>query len=662
MIALALFACGGSADARGTDASPMTKLAPVPFSAVTIHGGLWQQRQQTNREHTVNHLLDMCELEGRVRNLWRAAGKLDGDPEGIRRRDADLFRSIEAAAYVLITHPDADLEARLARIVRAILAAQQPSGYLNSSTGAKQPEEVSAQRLDLFSPGHLIDAALAYAQATGDDSLIVAACRSVRLVDSLIGPASENPTVFDHPKLEDSLIRLYHYTEDPAHLALAQSLVDHRRWGAVEVPARELKEATGHVIASLFLYEGMLKLGVAAHEPRLLETARALWEDAVTRRMYITGAMGDTSEDFGAPYVLDNRISIGEGCQSHALARLCQALLLVDADSRYADVTERVLFNNLLGNVSLTGTAFYYHNRLSARPEDALGTPYAHPQPKLEAPLWPRECLARQPWFQCPCCPPNIAMAISGVGQFVYAHDEARVFVNQYIASETKIRLANARVHLALDTRYPWDGHVRIVVSPPEPTHFGIAMRIPDWCRILESTRGLYRILRSQPIATPTHSDLALGPDCLRAEISATAPTVLVNGNPVAADTSPGGYVVLERTWSPGDRIDLFLPMPILRIVADPRVTADAGRVALQRGPLVYCVEAMDHGGSVEDLRLPDDAPLELEYDADSLGGVVIITGQAERADETPTPLRAVPYGVWGNRDVGAMDVWLQRN
>jgi DUF1680 family protein len=387
----------------------------------------------------------------------------------------------------------------------------------------------------------------------------------------------------------------------------------------------------------------MYDIGVHTGDDELLDACRRVFDDAASRRMYITGAMGRQSDErFTESYALDNRTSIGEGCQSAMLMRVAHRLLLLDADARYADVIERVMYNNLAANVGLDGTSFFYHNRLSARPEDAQGRPYTGVVTETDKRLLPRNCLERQPWFKVPCCPPNVAMTIARLGDFLYAVSDDSIYVNQYLNSTAAVTPGDASVKLTQETLYPWQGHIRITVEPDRSVWQGtVHVRIPDWCRRLESTGGLY------------------GP---RISVGAAGRWSVQVGGRMETDVRRG-YVAVSRKWKPRDVIELDLPMPVTRIASHPDVRRNRGCVAIQRGPLVYCLEATDHAGHVRGICLPSEAKLRTEWCPDLLGGIVVIWGQGRRqvgSEDASIDLTAVPYAVWANRDAGEMDVWLR--
>lgn len=687
-------AMAGCPDAAPAPSAP--QLEAVPFTAVRIEDPFWSPRLSTNRTATIPHLLDQCELEGRVRNFWRAAGCLEGPYEGGRRHDADLYKAIEAAACSLATDPDPALQQRVEGIIDAIAAAQQPDGYLDTRGSVGRPPGRPGREPDLFAAGHLLDAAVAWRDATGSARLLDVARRLADRIDRAMG-LHATPAFPSHPKIEAALDRLFEATGETRYIELANSFLDERGGPSADarnparihnqshLPVRAQAAAEGHVICALFLCEGMHDVGRRTADTALVEASRRIYQDAITRRFYLTGAMGRAdNERFTDPWALDNRASIGEGCQSAGLARLALRRLLIEADACHADVFERVFYNNLLANVGLDGKTFFYVNRLAARPEDATGQPYIYPLTETERNRLPRFCLDRQPWFKVPCCPPNVAMTLAALGQWIYARSDAdEIYVNLYIGSRATVLLtsrppstesslesagppdpSNSMRHskparsgqwgqtlspgatsvvLIQETRYPWEGRVRIAVEPSQPHAFTLALRVPDWCRDLESMGGLYRPIR--PAAPP--------PVAVRVNGQAVAPVPLVKG-----------YLRLHRQWRQGDIVVLDLPMPVLRIVADPRVTPDAGRAALQRGPIVYCAEAVDHDGQTRHLVLPGSADLAPVHRPDLLGGVTVLCTRPEKPS-APSPGRpallrvAVPYAVWCNRKPGEMDVWL---
>ena len=653
-VTLAVVAGLVPAPAIAAQAAISTRLEAVPFTAVKIDDAFWSPRQRVNREQTIPHVIAMCELEGRVRNFLRAGRKLDGPYEGARAHDADLFKVIEAASYVLMAGSDPVLQARLDQLIAAISAGQQEDGFVHTAGIVKKRDDRSRKDLELFGDGHLIDAGIAHFKATGKTTLLNVARRSADLICSLIGPG-RRVEVPSHPKIESALVELFRVTGEKRYLDVARFLIDERGrtvpggrkllgvHGQDHLPVREQRQAEGHVLCGFFLWTGAFDLGLEVGDRALVETARRVFADAVTRRMYLTGAMGRADDErFTEPYALENRTAIGEGCQSLATMRLAQRLMLLEDDARYADIIERIVYNNLAGNVSLDGRQFFYVNRLSARSEDATGIPYKYPYVRTQKKLLSRFCLDRQPWFTVPCCPSNVAMAIATLGDYVYIAAPGAIAVNLYMGSSATIDVAGTRVRLEQTTDYPWSGNVSLRVLPAQAAEFTVKLRIPDWCGNFESMGGLYRPRNASV-------DRKIG--------------LRVNGERQEIGALERGYVRLHRRWQQGDTIELALPMEILWVESHPSIASNRGRIALQRGPVVFCVEAVDHGGQVRDLVLPENAVWQAEARPDFLQGVVELRGLGQRpaanGGSAAVNLRAVPYGVWANRKVGEMDVWL---
>jgi uncharacterized protein len=615
--------------------------AAVPFSAVEIDSAYWKTRQQTNRMRTIPHLIRMCEAEGRVRNLQRAAGRLEGGYEGNRGHDADLFKVIEAASYTLAKRPDAKLDGELDRLIEIIAAAQRADGYLHTPAQLSTAAGKRPTRLNLFAAGHLIAAGVAHFESTGKRSLLNVAARMANLIASQYGPDAKID-VPDHSIVESALMRLAELSGKGAYRDLAAFFINERgefhRSGRKshglhnvdDLPLRQRKHAEGHVIGNLFVWLGTHDVGRWSGDASLLSAARGGFEDAVSRRMYLTGATGRQSDErFTDPFALENRTSLGEGCQSAMSIRLAHRFWLETRHARYADFIERVVYNNLAANVGLDGTSFYYYNRLSARREDAVGRPYAGIVKETDKQFLPRNCLARQPWFSVPCCPPNVASTVATLGGYVYAAAENAIWVNQYVAGWANVSCGRSTIAVRQATDYPWSGAVRAEINPVGgPWKGTIHLRIPEWARSTDLSRGLYRI--PKPASW----------------------TLAVNRQIRTAAVDSNGYTSVQRDWQPGDTIDLNIDMPILRVRSRPEVAANLNHVAIQRGPQVYCFEGVDHAGNVRNLGLPPNAELQAEWRANLLGGVMII-----RCDRLR--LLAIPYGYWANRQAGEMDVWI---
>jgi DUF1680 family protein len=606
--------------ASGVFAEGRPRLTAVPFADVRFTDGFWAPRLEANRTVTLPRCLEQCEITGRIRNFEAAAGLAEGQFEGIYFNDSDVYKVVEGAAHTLALHPDAELDARLDDLIAKIAAAQQPDGYLNTYYTLVEPDQRWTDlpvRHELYSAGHLFEAAVAHYRATGKRSLLDVATRFADHIDRLFGEG-KRIGVPGHEEIELALVKLYEVTGEERYLRLAGFFIDQRGHSDRDycqdhVAVRQQTEIVGHAVRAMYLYCGVADVAGRTGDEALVAAMDRIWEDVAERKLYITGGLGPSAhnEGFTVPYDLPNETAYAETCAAIGLALWSHRLLLLHADAKYADVLEQALYNGLISGVSLDGAGFFYVNPLASRG--------AH---------------HRQPWFDCACCPTNLVRSIPQVPGCVYATSPDGIWVNLYARSRATVRLNSSAVTLVQRTRYPWSGRVKVTVNPRSPAAFNLNLRIPGWC------------------------------------VGATAK---VNGEAIGAAPGENGYLCIAREWRRGDTVQLDLPMPVQRIAAHPNVAADVGRVALRRGPIVYCLEATDNGGSVLDIALPRDARLQARFDRSLLGGVVVIRGRGLRRKpvewnavlyqplppDEPTPILAVPYCVWDNREPGEMAVWL---
>jgi DUF1680 family protein len=595
------------------------RLAAVPFQDVHITDAFWIPRIATNRTATIEANLRQCEVTGRIKN-FAVAGKLEaGKHEGALYNDSDVYKVIEGIAYALSTNRDPDLEKRTDTIIDKIAAAQQPDGYLNTYYTLVEPQnrwKNIAHGHELYCSGHLMEAAVAYHQATGKRKLLDVACKLADHIATIFGPGRRQDTC-GHEEIELALVKLARATGARKYLDQARFFLDVRgradkrrlfgEYAQDHKPIREQTEVTGHAVRAMYLYSGMADVAAATGDPGLLTALNRIWHDVVDRKMYVTGGIGPSAhnEGFTVPYDLPNDSAYAETCAAIGMALWNHRMFLMTGEGRYVDVLEREAYNGLLSGVSLGGDRFFYVNPLGSK-----GNHH------------------RVPWFDCSCCPTNIVRYIPAMGERVYAHRGNGVWTGLYLGSEATVSLDGGKVRLTQKTRYPWDGDVQITVEPDTGFAFDVYLRIPGWCK--------------------------------------SAPVITVNGIACDAELAAKGFVRLSRTWAKGDLIRLALRMPVERVYADPHVQADVGRVALQRGPLVYCLEGVDNAGSVRNLCVPRENKLSASFEKDLLGGVVLVQGEAlavtREGDKRVTrrrPFRAVPYATWDNRQPGPMVVWL---
>ena len=627
---------------------------PVGFERVRVADGLWSRRQETNRRITIPYTLDQCERTGRLSNFAKAGGLREGVFEGQRYDDSAVFKVIEGASRSLALAPDPELEQRLDQVIRWIAAAQEEDGYLytaRTAAGPQQPAGIGPTRWsrlsgshELYNVGHLYEAAAAHFRATGRRDLLDVALRTAELVAATFGPDGlrEPP---GHPQIELGLLALADVSGDSRWIALARFFLDVRgpaagRTGTYGAYAQDharvvdQHEAVGHAVRAGYLYAAMADVAARTGDADLLRAVDQIWEDVVGSKLYVTGGIGARrdGEAFGAAFELPNATAYSETCAAIANILWNQAMFLLHRDAKYVDVLERALLNGFLSGVSLKGDRFFYPNPLGADGTFRFN----------------QGGNTRQPWFTCSCCPVNLARSIPAVGGLAYAaQGSTDVWINLFVPGSAHVPLGNGDVLLTTETEYPWDGHVRITVDPGSERPFALHIRIPGWAR-------------GEPVPGGLYGQLVPGAPEIR----------LAVGDESVAGGTQAGYAVIRRLWKPGDVVRLDLPMPVRRLIADERVEADRGRVVLERGPLVYCVEAIDNPDGIAGLVLPDDAPVQARWRPDLLGGVMTLTGPARRVvrDAAGTPatdpamFTAVPYHAWSNRGAGAMAVWLARS
>jgi DUF1680 family protein len=600
-------------------------LTPVPFQDVHVHDAFWGPRITTNAKATIEANLHQCEVTGRIKN-FAVAGKLEpGKHQGELYNDSDVYKVIEGVAYALSSKRDPALEKRTDAVIDKIAAAQQPDGYLNTYWTLVKPKE-RWQHLqfshELYCAGHLIEAAVAYYQATGKRKLLDVARRFADHIGTVFGPDRRHETS-GHEEIELALVKLYRVTGAKRYLDLARFFLDVRghadgrkpfgEYAQDHKPVREQTEVQGHAVRAMYLYSGMADVAALTGDKGLRAALEKIWHDVVDRKMYVTGGIGPSAsnEGFTVPYDLPNDSAYCETCAAIGMALWNHRMFLMSGDVKYADVLEREVYNGLLSGVSLTGDRFFYVNPLGSKGKHH-----------------------RVPWFDCSCCPTNIVRYIPGMGERVYAHRDNDVWTVLYMSNTATIRLKDGKVKLTQETNYPWDGKVRIKIEPENPSmYIGLHLRIPGWCHSVGSLKVNGR--------------------------------KMIGGNGLVY--SGPQYILEGREWKAGDVVELDLDMPVERVHADPHVKADVGRVALQRGPVVFCLEGVDNDAHVRNLYLPRDAKLTASLDKDLLGGVEVVRGKAlavARGDDGKprtrrVPFRAVPYFAWDNRAPGEMVVWL---
>jgi DUF1680 family protein len=616
---------------------------PVPFTAVHLDDAFWAPRLETNAVTTIPYAFGKCEESGRMYNFERAAEVLRGEnitdrkPPGFPFDDTDPYKVLEGASYALAVQPDAERQAYLDKLIALIASAQEPDGYLYTArtidpqhphkwSGTQRWVNDPNQSHELYDAGHLFEAAAAHYQATGETNLLGVARKEADLLCQVFGPGDDQLHLWPgHEIVEMGLCKLYRATGDEHYLELAKYFIDVRGthpggddYHQSRIPPVQQTEAVGHAVRAGYLYSGMADVAALTGDENYVHAIDTIWSNVVTKKLYLTGGIGAVPriEGFGPNYYLPNNTAYCETCAAVANDFWNERLFLLHGDAKYMDVFERTLYNGLLSGVSLDGKTFFYPNPLSA-------TNYQ-----------------RSPWFGCACCPGNITRFLPSLPGDFYAQSGSTVFVNLFAGGTADIKLDDGRsLTLTQVTRYPWDGDVKITVAPEKKSKFTLAVRIPGWARNEPVPGDLYHF----------------------ADASSKPVMLAINGRNVKF-TVENGYAKLSRSWKPGDVVELNMPMPIRRVVANPNVKADVGRVALQRGPIVFCAEWPDNpDGKVLDLTLPDSQSLTAQFEPELLNGVEVIKGHALNADKQEQDFTAIPYFAWANRGPGQMTVWLNR-
>jgi uncharacterized protein len=611
--------------------SPYQKLQPLPLSSVRIGDEFWAPRLGSMRDVTLPEQYAQCERSGRIDNFRRAAGKISGPFQGLYFNDSDVYKWLEAAAYALAGQRDPGLEQTVDAVIAELAAAQQPDGYLNTYFALERAGERWSDLLhkhELYCAGHLIQAAVAHQRATGKRTLLDVAIRYADLICRTFGPDARHATD-GHEEIELALVALYRATGNHTYLDRARFFLDQRGQqppvlnGASylqdHLPVREQREAVGHAVRATYLACGMLDVYAETGEDALLQAAKHLWESAFRRKAYVTGGLGarHEGEAFGADYELPNERAYAETCAAIGGFLWSWRLLLTTGAARYADWMEMALYNGILAGLSLDGTEYFYVNPLADRGDHR-----------------------RQPWFSCACCPPNLARLLMSLPGYLASTSAEGLWLHLYAAGSVQATLPNGdALALEIATRYPWEGDIRLDVTAAPEAATTLFLRLPAWC---------------------------------------TGATLTVNGESTTQQLTPGAYLPLRRRWQAGDTVTLTLPMPARRLAAHPHVLADQGRVALARGPLVYCLEGADHPGvDVWDVTLPPLAELQADPAPDLLDGVVVLRGEGvveqpaagsdglyhptpSGVERRPVPLTFIPYYAWANRAAGPMLVWLR--
>jgi uncharacterized protein len=624
--------------------SSLLKFEPVSFSKVTINDNFWKPKIDLVSSVTLKACIYQTETATpRIRNFQNVADKTGAKHQGIFYDDSDVFKALEAIAYSLKDNPDPSLERKADEWIDIIAAAQQPDGYLNTFYTLNEPQNRYSDMSmhEDYIGGHMIEAAVAYYNATGKRKLLDLAIRWADHFNALFGPEKRH-WVTGHQELELALVKLYKTTSDIKYLRLAEWLLSERGHGYAKgytwsewkdtayaqdiLPVKQQKEITGHAVRAMYMYTGAADVAALTGDTGYMKAMETVWQDVVFRNMYLTGGIGSSgaNEGFSIDYDLPNELAYCETCASVGMVFWNQRMNLLTGEAKYIDVLERSLYNGALDGLSLSGDRFFYGNPLASN-----GKHY------------------RREWFGTACCPSNIARLILSLGDYIYAKNETGIWVNLFVGSETKINLGKNEVGVKMETGYPLDGDVKISVSTMQPLSFTLHIRKPGWSSGTVVPGNLYEFAASNR--------------------APSAITINVNGKQ-ASSKEENGYYLIDRVWKNGDVVEYKMEMDIKKIVSRVEVKSDYDRIALQRGPLVYCIEGADNNGKAWNVIFPGNTVIRgkeyyvLNEKVIALSAkvpVIMITDDGNSLQTLIKEITAIPYYAWCNRGSDQMQVWL---
>jgi len=632
-------------------------IQPVPFTSVKLTDQFWTKRIETNRTATIPASFARCESTGRVKNFVMAAEHKGKFCTAYPFDDTDIYKTIEGASYSLAVHPDPKLSAYIDSLITIIGKAQEPDGYLYTArsidpvhpqawAGAVRWINEQKSSHELYNCGHMYEAAAAHYMATGKRNFLNIALKNADLLVRTFGPNKKHVAP-GHEIVEMGLVKLYRITGNRDYLSLAKFFIDQRgikpynkksknvyengTYFQDDKPVIDQDEAEGHAVRAMYLYSGMADVAALTGDTAYLKAIDRIWNNMVGKKMYVQGSIGAVGdgERFGDNYELPNATAYNETCAAIGSVFWTQRMFLLHGDSKYIDVLEKTLYNGLISGVGLDGKSFFYTN--------AMQVSNSFDQPDLE-----RE---RSGWFICSCCPTNIVRLIPSIPGYIYAQNGNDVYVNLFISGTGNLTVNNKAVKITQQNNYPWDGALAFTVNPASALDFNLMIRIPGWAQNQAMPSDLYSYERhlSQKIV------------------------ITVNGKRVDYQMK-NGYAVIGKKWKKNDEVRLTLPMEVRRVVANAAVPDDNGKVALQRGPIMYCAEWKDNDGKAGNIIIPKGTAFTAEFEPSLLNGVMVLKGQVkavdldERAQTITTANRtmtAIPYYSWANRGKGEMTVWF---
>ena len=632
----------------------------VPFTQVALTDNFWLPRIKINADVTIPASFQRCESTGRVKNFVMAAEQKGKFCTIYPFDDTDIYKTIEGASYSLSLFPNAALKAYIDSLITIIGKAQEPDGYLYTArtinpndvgpwVGKHRWEKERELSHELYNAGHLYEAAAAHYLATGEKNLLNIALKNADLVCSVFGPAPDQKKVAPgHEVVEMGLVKLYRITGNTKYLSTAKFFIEQRghyngydstskdewkngKYWQDDKPVVEQDEAEGHAVRAGYLYSAMADVAALTGDTALLNAIDRIWENEVSKKIYVQGGVGAVGdgERFGENYELPNATAYNETCAAIANVFFNYRMFLLHGDSKYIDVLEKTLYNGLISGVGMDGKSFFYTNAMQIK------NSFSHPD--MEA--------TRSGWFPCSCCPTNVVRLIPSVPGYVYAQKDNNVYVNLFINGNTTLNVNNKQVQIVQQNNYPWDGNLKFNITPKAATAFNLLVRIPGWARNEAIPSDLYQF----------------------ASTSDSKVEIKVNGQP-AKYTMQNGYAVLNKTWKKGDVVEVNLPMEVRRVVANENVKDDIGKIALQRGPIIYCAEWVDNNGKAANIIIPNNATFTTEFKNDLLNGVevikgnvpaVVVSNDGNSVSTTNETFTAIPYYAWAHRGKGEMMIWF---
>ena len=619
---------------------------PTPFTSVKLADGFWGERLKACRLTTIPLAFNKCEETGRYHNFENATHPSDTiHVGGFSFDDTDVYKTIEGASYILQTYPDKKLENYIDSVLTIVAAAQEPDGYLYTSrtmnpkhphewAGSKRWETVEILSHEFYNLGHMVEGAIAHYQATGKRNFLDIAIRYADCVCREIGPdKGQLVRVPGHQIAEMALAKLYIVTGNEKYLRQAKFFLDMRgrtsrtdAYSQAHLPVIDQREAVGHAVRAVYMYSGMADVAALTGDPAYVNAIDAIWDNIVSRKYYITGGIGarHEGESFGSNYELPNASAYCETCAAIGNVYVNHRLFLMHGDAKYYDVLERTLYNGVISGMSVDGGAFFYPNPLESHGEHE-----------------------RQPWFGCACCPSNLCRFIPSIPGYVYAVKDRDVYVNLFMSNTAKLDVEGKLVELSQSTNYPWNGDITITVNKNKAGKFGMKIRIPGWVQNKVVPSDLY-----------SYSD-GKQPGF----------TISINGTAVDSNIEKG-YITINRQWKKGDAVDIHFDMEPRTVIANENVAADRGRVAFERGPLVYCAEWPDNEFDIHHIIVNQNPKITATNRPDIINGLITLTTDAQTLAYDATgalvadkvKLTLIPYYAWCHRGKGNMAVWLPQS